>query len=270
MTTSNDEQRTVAIVGVGAMGGAIADGLLATPGLRVQLCDRHPARHTDRVAAGASLVSLDAVDADVVVIATKPAGVRGVLDALPGTLRETAAIVSVAAGVPLRALVHPRHAVARAMPNIGALAGRSTTGLVCPAAMPAEARDAIRAVLAACGTVVDVEEREMHAVIGLAGSGPAFFLQAVEAMIDAGVAQGLRRADATRLAFGGVDAAVAMLSQVAGDPDRVPALKSAITSPGGTTIAGVLAYDGAGGRAAMHAAVAAAADRSRAMEAERG
>src|SRR5690606_32650912 len=117
------------------------------------------------------------------------------------------------------------------------------------------------ALFAAVGVVVRVDREElMHAVTGLAGSGPAFVAVVAEALEDAGVAAGLPRSAARQLAR---QTLAGTAAQLAGEDLAPAALKDRVTSPAGTTIAGLAAAEDAGLRAAVMAAVAAAARRSR-------
>lgn len=251
----------VTIIGVGGLGGALARGLLAAGGVDLTVCAR---RHSSLEAwAGLARTELDAAaaaeDADVVVLAVKPKETVALLQAIGPALSKGALVVSCAAGVGLASL-DIGVAVARAMPNIGAQQRISTTA-VClgPHTVAARDRDRLQRVFAAVGEVFElVDEQKLHVVTASAASGPAFLLLAVEALVDAGVEHGLTRHEALVCARGALVAAAARL-----EPGQEPMhVRSLVTSPGGTTAAGLAALERAGLRGAVHDAIAAAVSRS--------
>jgi pyrroline-5-carboxylate reductase len=262
----------VGIVGAGAMGEALAAGVRAAgvPAGRLVAADPDPARreHVERelgvraVADAAEVVP----GADVVVLAVKPAAVGAVLRGL-APLGETALCaplwISIAAGVPLAALegALPRGArVVRAMPNTPALVGAGATAFAVGRAAGDTDRAAARALFESVGLAWEApSEALLDAVTGLSGSGPAYVFVLLEALSDAGVRMGLPRDAAAALSVQTVLGA-ARLAQVTG---RHPAaLKDQVTSPGGTTIAGLERLEARGFRAAVHEAVEAATRRA--------
>ena len=151
-------------------------------------------------------------------------------------------------------------AVVRAMPNTPALVGAGVAAI----APGSEAGDDTMAwaegILGAVGDVVRVSEPQLDAVTGLSGSGPAYVFLVAEALIDAGVAEGLPRPIAERLAVGTLRGAGIMLAE---SGQGAAELRAAVTSPGGTTAAGLRALETRAVRAALGEAVAAATARSR-------
>ena len=265
MNTTVQKPR-ILVVGGGAMGGALvrgwlADGLVAPADLLV--VDPSAAVRGSLGAHGVE-VRPDAagLTADLWVLAVKPQLLQVVLAPLAAQLKGQTA-VSIAAGVSLRTLADcaPGTHWVRAMPNQPAVVRAGATGLFASAEVAAEARALVERLFAAVGAVVWVEREElMHAVTGLAGSGPAFVAVVAEALEDAGVAAGLSRAAARLLARRTIGGTAAQLE----GEDLAPAtLKDRVTSPGGTTIAGLAAAEDAGLRAAVQAAVFAAVHRSR-------
>jgi pyrroline-5-carboxylate reductase len=207
----------------------------------------------------------DAVErSDLVVIAVKPSVVEPALRALSGRDLARPLWVSIAAGIPiakLAALLPSGARIVRAMPNTPALAQAGATAIAAgPAARP-EDREAAAALFETVGLCWEAQsESQLDAVTGLSGSGPAYVFVFLEALGDAGVRVGLPREAAYRLAFQTVLGA-AKLAQESG---RHPAaLKDQVTSPGGTTIAGLERLEAGGFRAAVYEAVAAATRRSR-------
>lgn len=272
MSRGLDEAR-VGFLGGGAMGEALAAGVLAAGAHRerVRAADPDPARRKQLeqalgIAAGDDNASV--VEAsDVVVLAVKPGLVASVLGALGGPGERALARplwVSIAAGVPLAALaaaLPPGARIVRAMPNTPALVRAGATAFVANAACGAPDRALARALFEAVGSAWEApSEALLDAVTGLSGSGPAYVFVFLEALSDAGVRMGLPRDAATALAIQTVLGA-AKLAQVTG---RHPAaLKDQVTSPGGTTIAGLERLEAHGFRAAVHEAVAAATRRSK-------
>lgn len=256
----------VAVIGGGAMGGALVRGWLdaglLAPGA-VVVVDPAEAVRGALAPLGVELrASADGLAADLWVLAVKPQLVGVVLPPLAAALAGKTA-VSIAAGLPiaqLRTWAPGAHWL-RAMPNQPVVVRAGATGLCAAADVPAEALARVEALFAAVGVVVRVDREElMHAVTGLAGSGPAFVAVVAEALEDAGVAAGLPRAAARELAR---QTLAGTAAQLAGEDLAPAALKDRVTSPAGTTIAGLAAAEDAGLRAAVMAAVAAAVRRSR-------
>lgn len=209
-------------------------------------------------------------NSDIVVIAVKPQVLEAVLmdiAAQTATRPEVGRplFISIVAGQPLatfaRHLRHlPQARVARTMPNTPALVGAGATAYVLNDACTAEDAKTVERVMGACGIVERVSKEELlDAVTGLSGSGPAYVYMLIEAMSDGGVRMGLPRATATRLAAQTVYGAGKMVAEGTKHPGE---LKDAVTSPGGTTIAGVHALETGAFRGTVINAVHAAATRS--------
>jgi pyrroline-5-carboxylate reductase len=194
------------------------------------------------------------------VLAVKPADA----EAACRSLREAGVqrVLSIAAGVTLQSLqswLGASTAVVRAMPNTPALIGSGAAAIAGGQAAGPEDLAWAQSVLQAVGTVVVVPEAALDAVTGLSGSGPAYVLLLAEALIDAGVLVGLARPVAKQLAVQTLLGSARLLSETGDEP---AALRAAVTSPGGTTAAGLRALEAAGFRHAVLEAVAAAARRS--------
>lgn len=202
--------------------------------------------------------------ADVLLLAIKPQVFEAVMQSLTATLPLHSApslVLSILAGIPLSKLeiAFPERAIIRAMPNTPATVGAGVTALA-PGqfAQPSHLEQATR-IFAAVGEVVQVPESLMDAVTGLSGSGPGYIALVVEALTDGGVAVGLPRAIATKLALQTVKGSAQLLQE----KDLHPAiLKDQVTSPGGTTIAGIAHLEQSGLRSALIEAVKAAYRRS--------
>jgi pyrroline-5-carboxylate reductase len=170
-------------------------------------------------------------------------------------------VISILAGVSLNKLqaAFGRQPVIRAMPNTPATVGAGMTALAAGQGVSSLQLEQATAIFQAVGEVVEVPESLMDAVTGLSGSGPAYVAMMIEALADGGVAAGLPRAIASSLALSTVLGTAQLLQQ----SDLHPAvLKDRVTSPGGTTIAGVAQLERAGFRSALIEAVQAAARRS--------
>lgn len=203
--------------------------------------------------------------AETLLLAIKPQVFEAVTQALAATLTQQPAptlVLSILAGTPLTKLeaAFPQRAVVRAMPNTPATVGAGMTAIAAgQSATPAQVTQAEQ-IFAAVGEVVQVPESLMDAVTGLSGSGPGYIALVIEALTDGGVAVGLPRAIAAKLAIQTVKGSAQLLQE----KDLHPAvLKDQVTSPGGTTIAGIAHLEQAGFRSALIEAVRVAYQRSR-------
>jgi pyrroline-5-carboxylate reductase len=195
------------------------------------------------------------------VVAVKPGDVDAACRALAAA--GVGRVLSIAAGVPtarLEAALGDGIPVVRAMPNTPALVGAGVSAIAAGRAAGDDDLVWASSILGAVGQVVTVPEKLLDAVTGLSGSGPAYVFLVVEAMIDAGVLAGLPRDVAETLAIGTVAGAGRLLAETGTSPAE---LRAAVTSPGGTTAAGLRALEAAGVRAAFLDAVVAATERSR-------
>ncbi|WP_419842555.1 pyrroline-5-carboxylate reductase [Candidatus Poriferisodalis sp.] len=249
------------IVGGGKMGEALVGGLLASGRSPRAMCVVEPisARRDELSGRYGVAVADETAASSGAILATKP-------DVTPAVAAQVAAagtdrVLSIAAGVTLATLgaaVGPTVPIVRAMPNTPALVSQGAAA-ICgnDRATEADLRWATE-VLGAVGSVVRVQEHLMDAVTGLSGSGPAYVFLVAEAMIEAGVLVGLSRPVATELTSQTLLGAATLLAQ-----GRSPAeLRADVTSPGGTTAAGLRELERHGVRTAFAAAVEAAAFRS--------
>ena len=170
-------------------------------------------------------------------------------------------VISIMAGVTLRQLeaAFPQQPVIRAMPNTPATVGSGMTAIALGEHVRDHHQKIAQQIFTVVGEVVEVPETLMDAVTGLSGSGPAYVAIMVEALSDGGVAAGLPRAIATQLALQTVRGTAQLLQETGMHPAQ---LKDLVTSPGGTTIAGVAELERAGLRSALISAVQAAKRRS--------
>ncbi|HEX4611362.1 MAG TPA: pyrroline-5-carboxylate reductase [Urbifossiella sp.] len=260
----------VGFLGAGQMATALAGGwakagLLDLP--RCRAADPYPgAREKFRAATGIETVEQNktvAQGCDILILAVKPVAVSDVLAEIKPVLGPRHLVVSIAAGVTLaRLAAELGHEVrlARVMPNTPCLIGASASGFSTRNPRPDNPDAAVVARLfQAVGQAFPLPEHLLDAVTGLSGSGPAYVYVMIEALADGGVKAGLPRDVAQALAAQTVLGAAKMVLETGQHPG---ALKDAVASPGGTTIAGLHALERAGVRAGLMDAVEAAAKRA--------
>jgi len=151
-------------------------------------------------------------------------------------------------------------AVIRSMPNTPVLVGKGVSAMAGGSHVTKDDLDWAESVLGAVGTVVRVTERNIDAVTGLSGAMPAYLYLVIEALIDAGVHQGLSHEVSRTLVIDTFEGSAALLAETGASPE---VLRAQVTSPGGTTAAGLRMLEGRAVRAAFLEAVAAGAERSR-------
>ncbi len=206
-----------------------------------------------------------ALSTRAIILAIKPQIFAEVTGTLTQTLRtrssNTPLIISILAGVNLTQLqlAFPLLPVIRAMPNTPATVGAGITALAMGDRTSEGDRQIALKIFQSVGEVVEVAEILMDAVTGLSGSGPAYVAMIVEALADGGVKSGLPRDTAMQLALATIKGTVELLQTTKMHPAE---LKDRVTSPGGTTIAGVAKLEQGGLRSALIQAVQAATERS--------
>lgn len=260
----------IGFLGTGKMATALARGVIDSGFVQAGNVVGHDvvaqaAEQFASVTGGAIAKSAGHVAANshVVVIAVKPHHVAGLLDQLAPLLSEQHLVVSIAAGVTLS--VYEAHLgsgrrIVRVMPNTPCLVGETAAGFACGSSATDADAALVESMLKTVGLAVRVEERLLDAVTGLSGSGPAYVYQIIEALSDGGVRVGLPRNVATSLAAQTVLGAAKMVLETGEHPG---ALKDAVTSPGGTTIAGLHELERGGLRGILMNAVEAATEKSR-------
>lgn len=267
--SSNQGSLRWGFIGSGRMASALARGMIragVAPPERIAASDPHPAaRDLLSREAGIRVFASNAAvieAADALVLAVKPQSMATVLAEIAPMLAPRHLVVSIAAGVSIATMagaLGESTRLVRVMPNTPALLGEGASAFALgPAATEADA-DAVRVFLESVGRAVRVPESQLDAVTGLSGSGPAFVYMIVEALSDGGVRAGLPRDVATTLAAQTVLGAAKMVLETGLHPGT---LKDQVTSPGGTTIAGVQVLERAALRGALIDAVEAAARRS--------
>ena len=236
---------SVALIGGGKMGSALLGGLLDggwdPDELAVAEVDAERRRELEREFPKVRVVPSPAwavADADVVIVAVKPGDIASSLQAAESSLRSSTLVLSIAAGVTiatLEALV-PGRPVVRAMPNTPALVGLGASAIAAGRHADEQHLELASRLLGAVGIVVTVGEAALDAVTGLSGSGPAYIFLVAEAMIEAGVLVGLARDVSEQLVVQTLLGSATLLAQSKDGPES---LRAAVTSPGGTTAAGL-------------------------------
>lgn len=253
------------LVGCGNMGGAMLQGWLANGVAADAVCVIDPLAKS--VPPGVKLSATPPTEGvpDVLVLAIKPQMLADVGPMLP--VGSTTTIISILAGVEIASLalaLPGAGAFVRVMPNMPAAIGEGISAVFGPS-LSAEGRKSIDALVAPLGRVEWVDDESLfHAVTGVSGSGPAFVLRFAEALIAAGVAEGLSPALAERLAL----ETLAGTARLALQSDRSPSeLVETVRSPNGTTHAGLVLMDGSDFAEIVRETIGAAASRSRELAA---
>lgn len=265
MSTKNNAT-TLALLGGGVMGSAVLESVvrdgLDPASVRLTTLDpQQKERWEERgvtVTDNASAVT----GADTVLVATKPPAVAAVLDEAAPALDPSTLVICLAAGVRIATLeehLPERTPVVRVMPNTPALIGQGMSVLSGGTHCTDDHLERARALLATCGEVAVVPEEQQDAVTAVSGSGPAYLFTVAEALVEGGVLVGLPRPTAKLLAEQTLLGAAAMLRE---SETSASGLREQVTSPGGTTAAGLRELERAGLRAAFLEAVQAAHDRS--------
>jgi pyrroline-5-carboxylate reductase len=262
---------TIAFIGAGNMGEAMLRGLAKAGHSKEGL--RAFDLRTDRLKALSSEAGFTAVDsvaqavdgADVVVLAVKPQSFDGLLRELAPRVGEGQTLVSIAAGIRLERLgaalaATPAVRLVRVMPNTPGLIGQGISAYCLgPTAGPEQAAQT-EALLRPLGKVLRVREEDMDAVTALSGSGPAYVFLFMEALQAAGTGLGLSAEASFLLASQTLSGAAAMIQAREKSPAE---LRSAVTSPGGTTAAAIRVFEEGGLRSLVEKALDAASERSK-------
>lgn len=231
-------------------------GVARTEASRLRFSEQTGARNTASIAEVVK-------ESEVLILATKPHDLSGIIKAADLEKFSDKLYISIAAGVTLETmekLTGGACRFVRTMPNTPSLVGKGAAGFSLGSKCGEADREIVQSILSAVGLSVEVPERLIDAVTGLSGSGPAYIYLVIEAMADGGVQAGLPRADALKLAAQTVAGAAAMVLETGQHP---AVLKDMVTSPGGTTIAGLAALEEGAIRSSFIAAVSAAVARAK-------
>ena len=263
---------TIAVLGAGKMGGILLEGFvrggLVAP-KQVVATVRNEARTKMLTAKWGVQVTTDNIAAaklaDVILLGVKPVQITAVVDQIRPVLNAKKLVVSVAAGVKTRAIEEAAGcdvAVIRTMPNTPALIGAGMTALCAGRFVFEEQMEFAKRLFDTVGRTVVVDEKQMDAVTGLSGSGPAFLYIIIDALAEAGVNVGLPRDVATLLAAQTALGSAKMVLETGTHPT---VLKEQVTTPAGCTAEGILAMEEGGVRGTLINTVKRAAARSKAL-----
>lgn len=262
--------KKIAIIGGGKMGSIIAQGLFEQkifPKRDITVTDIDSAR-LDFIRSTMGLqVSHDniksAKNADIIVIAVKPQNMAATLNEFGSAIDASKVVISIAAGITtsfIETSLPKGTRVLRVMPNTPALVGEGAAAVAKGSCATTGDIKLTRTILDAVGISVEVDEKLMDAVTGLSGSGPAYFFLIIEALIEAGVKMGLPHELAAKLSAQTMLGAARLCLQ----SDKQPAqLREMVTSPGGTTAAGLKVLEAGKIRETFISAVEAATKRSK-------
>ncbi|MBI5374632.1 MAG: pyrroline-5-carboxylate reductase [Candidatus Schekmanbacteria bacterium] len=210
-------------------------------------------------ASNASCVS----KGDIIILAVKPQVMANVLKELKGKIKERHLVISIAAGVTtsfIKNQIGNNIKIIRVMPNTPALVGKGISAISGNISVSDEDMSLAEEVMKSVGKTVILDEHFLDAVTGLSGSGPAYVFLIIEALIEGGVASGLPRNIARELVLETILGSITLLGETGKHPGE---LKEMVTSPGGTTVAGLKVLEAKGVRSALIEAVEAAAKRSK-------
>lgn len=267
--------KTIGFLGGGSMATALVKGLLSartTTPERIVVSDAKAERLESLHAAHGVRTTRDngeLVDSvDVLILAVKPQVIDKVLTQVGPRVRPEQLVISVAAGVPIAAIearLPPHGRVVRTMPNTPATVLAGATALAAGTHATEADLEVARALFSSVGRVVTIDESGIDAVTGLSGSGPAYVMLIIEALADGGVKVGLHRDVALLLAAQTVYGSAKLLLETGEHPGR---LKDMVTSPGGTSIAGLHTLESGGLRRTLIDAVEVATKRAEELGAD--
>ena len=263
------------LIGCGKMGGALLRGVVKAGLVKpagIAVCDKFPDAASALAKEFKGLKNLKgpaevAAASDVIVLAVKPHDMQKLLESVAASLKPQALgaklFLSIAAGIPLKNLeawLGGKARVIRSMPNTPALVLSGASAFARGSHVTDADAKTAQSILGAVGSANEVTETLLDAVTGLSGSGPAYIYTVIEALADGGVLMGLPRATALQLAAQTVAGAAQMVLQTGKHPAP---LRDEVTSPGGTTIAGLEQLEKHGLRNSLVQAVRKATERSK-------
>jgi len=270
-------KKTIGCIGSGNMGSALIKGISRVVDPKhIGFCDAQPLKAKAAADSLGSQVynsnSQAAEQVDFLFLAVKPQVYKSVLEEIAPMVRNRLSnekndgrpltLISMVAGWPIakiRSCLNVNVPVVRIMPNMPALVSRGLIAMSTSPDFPAERIPEVEALLSGAGLVDHLDEGYMDSVTGLSGSGPAFVYVFIEALADGGVRAGLPRDKALRYAIQTVLGSAHMAQET---EKHLSELKDMVTSPGGTTIAGIAALENGAFRGAVINAVEAAWRRS--------
>lgn len=263
----------ISVIGAGNMGAALVRGFVLSgkamaEDIRVYDSDRDKVTHLRQelgIVSADSLASAVRADTDIVIIAVKPQMMPDVLKAIAPQISDRPILVSIAAGVSTKSILSrlsPAARVIRVMPNAAAMVSAGAAALCKAGAADEQDLKLVVDLFSSVGAAVAVEEKLMNVVTALSGSGPGYLFAMMEAFTDGAVRMGMDRPTARALTVKTFLGAATMAAS--GEP--FSELKDRITSPGGTTIAGLQVMERAGLRGTLMDVIQAATKRGEELD----
>ena len=258
----------IGFIGAGAMGSAIMQGAMSKGHSDIVFAEANEERAralTERTGARHATNIEVVQEASVVILAVKPNVIGSVLDEIASAAGSTV-LVSIAAGTTIETLaahLEPGQPIVRVMPNVAAQIGQSMSALCPNDHVSADQLAEVQEVFDAVGQTEILAEKDFATFAAIAGCSPAFTFEYIDAMARAAVANGLPKAQAVRIATQAVVGAASLVQERAETPANLADL---VQSPGGTTVAGVVALEEAGFGRATVKGVQAAIDRDIALQ----
>lgn len=267
--------KTIVFVGAGSMAEAVIAGMIERGAIAPQNIYVMNKSDDERLISlqnkyGISIACKEKQilkQADLIVLATKPKDIQQVMADIHPLLQNGAAVLSVIAGISISTLENGlgQRPIARSMPNTSATIGKSATGVAMNDAVDETVRRDILELLESIGLVKVVQEDDLHAVTALSGSGPAYVYYLAEALEEAAIDKGLSKDIARSLIIQTLEGAAAMLKETGTEPAE---LRENVTSPNGTTAAGLRALEDGMFKEVIAACIENATARSRELGAK--
>lgn len=261
-----------AFIGTGSMAAAIIRGMVAGGAAPADILAFNRTREkADALANELGIAVCDTLEAaasqaDAIVLATTPQSFPDILPRVGRAMRQNALIMSIAAGYgidAIRAALGRDAAIIRIMPNVNANVCASTTGYAASASVTAAQLEAFRFAFGKVGGLIELDEGEFETFSAIAGCGVAYVYMFIDAMARAGVKNGLSKQKALSIAASAAAGSAKLISESGKHPY---ALIDSVTTPGGTTIEGVLTLQRCGFESAVHAAIQASIDKERGLK----
>lgn len=265
------QNKKIGFIGSGAIAEALLGGIIKADLIQpnqITVNDINPSRldYMQKKFGVYTTVNLQELvnGVDILFLTVKPQVIHTVLDVIAPFITSTTLVVSVVAGVTTKILQEkmPNIPIIRVMPNTPVAVGEGMSVIALGAYAGQENGDLVLTIFSAVGKAIIMDESAMDAVTGLSGSGPGYAFVIIDALSDAGVATGLSRQNAVIMAAQTLLGAAKMVIETGEHPAK---LRDMVTSPGGTTIAGIHVLEQRGVRAALIDAVQAATKRSQDM-----
>lgn len=260
----------VAILGCGNMGSALARQLSSENSIYLYDRNRHKIEALESEGTGKACHEIqDAVKhADIVLLAVKPQNVTQIAAHLNGHLKKDQILISILGGTTLSQLQNLFSAptVIRMMPNLAVQYGEGVIGLVDHEKMDPGTKKHLNQLFEPLGKVIWIPEEKINALTSLTGSGPAFMFVIYEAMVEAGISMGFSAHDSKELVWQMLQGSLTLLEKTHKHPGD---LKWQVTSPGGTTIAGIAKLEECGLRHAVMSTFLAAYNRAKELSVEK-